>query len=151
MRLPRQRMIRSGASAVEAAIILTAFLMLVLGVLDLGIGVLRYHMACDAARIGARQAIVRGSMADKLGSWDSGSAASNITSSVASFLQAAGVSSKNYTVSVTYSQDNKGNDLNAPGNPVTVTVTIAYQPVMTFIFGAPTINLTGSSQMYIAH
>jgi Flp pilus assembly protein TadG len=151
MRLPRQRLIRSGASAVEAAIILTAFLTLVLGVLDLGIGVLRYHMACDAARIGARQAIVHGSMADKLGSWDSGSAASNITSSVASFLKAGGVTSGNYTVNVSY-PDGNNNPNNPPaGSRVKVTVTIPYQPVMTFIFGAPTINLTGSSQMYIAH
>src|SRR5262245_11153519 len=123
MRLPRQRMIRPGASAVEAAIILTAFLMLVLGVLDLGIGVLRYHMASETARIGARQAIVHGSMADKLGSWDSGSAGDNITSSVASFLQAGGVSSGNYTVNVSYPDGN-----NNPGSRVIVTATIAYQP-----------------------
>jgi Flp pilus assembly protein TadG len=138
-------MIRTGASTVEAAFTLIVFLMLVLGVLDLGIGVLRYHMACDAARIGARQAIVHGSQADKLGSWDSGSAQSNITSSVASFLNAGGVASGNYTVDVSYSPDNN------PGSAVTVTVTIPYTPLMTFIFGNPTINLTGSSRMYIAH
>ena len=65
--------------------------------------------------------------------------------SVASFLQAGGVSSGKYTVNASYAPDNK------PGSAVTVTVTIPYRPLMTFIFGAPTFNLSGSSRMYIAH
>ena len=137
-------MIRRGASAVEASIILIVFLMLVLGLLDLGIGVLRYHMASEAARIGARQAIVHGSKADQLGSWDSSSAASNITSAITPLLQAGGVAAGDITVDVQVTN-------NAPGNPVTVTVTIAYRPTMTFIFGNPTFNLSASSRMYIAH
>jgi ribosomal protein L11 len=83
-------------------------------------------------------------MADQLGSWDSSSATSNITSAITPLLQAGGVAPGDITVNVQETN-------NAPGNPVTVTVTIAYRPTMTFIFGNPTINLSASSRMYIAH
>src|SRR5438093_3909775 len=62
MRLQRQRTIRCGVSLVEGAIVFSVFLTLVLGMLDLGIGIFRYHLVSDAARHGARQAIVHGKL-----------------------------------------------------------------------------------------
>ena len=63
------RRLRRGATAIELAIVLTLFLTLVFGMLDLGIAVFRYHIVCEAARQGARQAIVHGKLSDKLGTW----------------------------------------------------------------------------------
>ena len=60
---------RNGVTMVEMAIVLMVFLTLVLGMLDLGIAVFRHHVIAEAARQGARQAIVHGSLADKLGPW----------------------------------------------------------------------------------
>ena len=59
-RTPRTR--RRGATMVEAAIILPVFLTLILGMLDLSIGVFRHHVVSQAARQGVRHAIVHGKL-----------------------------------------------------------------------------------------
>src|SRR6476469_2406006 len=64
---PRQR---RGATLSEAAITTTACLTLMLGMVDLGTGVLRNHMISEAARQGARQAAVHGSLAPS--GWNGG-------------------------------------------------------------------------------
>ncbi len=51
-RTPRAN--RRGASMVEAAIILPVFLTLILGMLDLSLGVFRHHVVSQAARQGVR-------------------------------------------------------------------------------------------------
>src|SRR5947208_2891308 len=61
---------RRGATLIEAAITTTAFMSLMFGMLDLGTGVLRNHMISEAARQGARQAAVHGSLAPS--GWNGG-------------------------------------------------------------------------------
>src|SRR5262245_23946616 len=64
---------RRGATLVEGAVVLLAFLLLILGVIDLGVGVLRYHVVAQAARAGARQAIVHGNQSPRAtSSWGPG-------------------------------------------------------------------------------
>ncbi len=65
----RRRGIRRGATFVEMAIVLLVFLTVVLGMLDLGIGVYRSHVLAHAASQCARQAIVHGNLAARLGPW----------------------------------------------------------------------------------
>src|SRR5438552_3651889 len=65
----RSRRRRRGASALEAALTLSILITLVLGMLDLGLWVARQQMLAHAARQIARQAVVHGSLADKLGKW----------------------------------------------------------------------------------
>ena len=48
---------------VETAIVLSVYLMLILGTFDLGTATYRYNTLSQAARQGARQAIVHGSLA----------------------------------------------------------------------------------------
>src|SRR5438067_10755530 len=62
MRLRPQQQVRCGATLVEAGLVLGLFLTLVFGMIDLGIGVLRYHIVAEAARQGARIAIVHGNV-----------------------------------------------------------------------------------------
>ncbi len=54
---------------VEMAIVLLLFLTLVFGMLDLGLGVYRFNELSQAAREVAREAVVHGEYADKLGPW----------------------------------------------------------------------------------
>lgn len=49
-----------GTSAVEFALVAPAFLLLIFGVLDFGFGIWTYNNVAEAAREGARYAIVRG-------------------------------------------------------------------------------------------
>ena len=55
---------RRGGTILELALILPIFLMLSLGMLDLGRAVFRYHVLNQAACQGARRAIVHGALAD---------------------------------------------------------------------------------------
>src|SRR5437867_11102723 len=71
MRLLRSsRWRRSGAAVVEATIVLGIFFTLVFGMLDLGLGLFRQNLLSEAARQGARQAAVHGSLAPS--SWNGG-------------------------------------------------------------------------------
>ena len=63
MRLSKRRGQRPGAVSLEGLVIFGVLMTLCLGMLDLGIGVFQYHIVSEAARQGARQAIVHGQMA----------------------------------------------------------------------------------------
>lgn len=54
----RQRGTRRGASAVEFAVIAPIFILLVLGMIELGRGIMVQQILTNASRVGARRAIV---------------------------------------------------------------------------------------------
>ena len=54
---------RRGTALVEAAIVTSVFVALVFGMIDLGIALFQKHVASEAARQGARNAIVHGYLA----------------------------------------------------------------------------------------
>jgi hypothetical protein len=147
---------RRGAAVTEMSIILIVFLTLTLGMLDLGVGLFRSHMLDNAARHGARRAIVHGEYANALGSWGPGTI--NVPASangvpivdgpdgMQGLLNAAGCDLPASRVIVEW-LDNT----NAVDSRVRVTVTSAYTPIFAFIFPNGTINLSASSTMTIAH
>jgi len=149
---PCRRRLRRGATAIELALVLMLFLTLVLGMLDLGIAVFRYHIVAEAARQGARRAIVHGKLADKLGVWGpesfsvTGEDGHALVTGIQPLLEGLDLSQ----VTVTAEWPDGGNDPQAD-NRVRVTVSVPYQPIMIFIFGDYPLTLTGSSTMYIAH
>lgn len=160
MRRLRQRD-RRGATVLEMALWLGLFLLITLGMLDLGLGVFRYHIVSQAARLGARRAIVHGELATALGVW--GPTAINTTGDDQSTPimidspedppLAVGLGDllvtcdrENTTVDVEWPSGS-----NAFGEPVRVTVTTPHTPVFAWIFPGGTINLTASSTMAIAH
>jgi Flp pilus assembly protein TadG len=162
---------RRGAALVEAAVLSTLFLTLVFGMLELGAVLFRNHLACEAARQGARNAIVHGYLSQHnstMNAWGptptyypgltSGSLYSNSTSHTVSadnpsdelagtirpYL--AGLDPSTVTIQILWPDGN-----NDPGNRVTVTVTTSYQTITLFIFGNQTIPLVASSTMTIVH
>ena len=140
---------RRGATIVEMAIIMVVFLTLVLGMVDLGIGVFRYNTLAQAARQVARQAIVHGSMAVE--PWGPGtySALANDASPIAQTVQSSvsGFDLSEVTINVEWIGGNKVTE----NDHARVTMTTPYRPIMTFIFGNPTFTLQATSTMAIAH
>ena len=148
---------RRGTTLVETVISLLAFILVVLGMLDLGIGVMRSNTVSEAARIGARMAIVHGSKAPTAasfgGPWDGANDAAAIKARIAPLLQAEGVALTDIAVTVAHTDgpDTGTATTNDPGDLVTVTVTVPYRPVLSYFFGSTTQTLTGRSRMAIAH
>jgi Flp pilus assembly protein TadG len=151
MRIACHKEARPGATIVEAAIVLTVFLMLVLCMIDIAIEKLRLHILSEAARQGARAAIVHGSRAKALGPWGPGQYGPALASSsdpqaqaIAPFL--AGIDPS--TVNVTYQWLDGSNAAKAR---VCVTLTNMWTPIVQSFLGNDSYTLSASSTMPIAH
>jgi Flp pilus assembly protein TadG len=161
MRLSPRNRARRGLTLVETALTTTAFLMLVLGTIDLATAVFQYHILSNAARQGARTAAVHGSLANP--SWNGGPwgppssypssnpytvTASTSSDQIASAVRPAlaGMDPAQVTVVIQWVDSS-----NVAEKRVKVTVSTTWQPMMFFVFGNTTINLSASSMMPIAH
>jgi hypothetical protein len=135
--------------------------MLIFGMIDLGFWVFRHHLLSQAARQIARQAIVHGSLADRLGRWGPGTISETMAPGLGGDPPTAGDTIRETVgptlvgldpneVTFTLEWIDGGNDPQA-GHRVRVTVRTPFRPMMTFIFGSPSFNLAASSTMLIAH
>ncbi len=151
MRQPKSNQ-RRGAAALETAVIYLVFLTMLLGFLDLSLAVFRSHVCAQAARQGARMAIVRGALAPpELAEWgpatynsvaNSGDA---IAAAIQPFLDDV-VDLGATTITIEWLDGNT--DLESR---VRVNISTLYSPFLTFVFGNPTWTLSGVSTMPIAH
>lgn len=143
---------RHGTTLVESSIVLLVFLTFVFGMLDLGLATFRTHLLSQAARHGARQAIVHGSMSPStFGIWGPTAVTGSGSSTGVPLVDAV----KPYLIGFDLNQTqisaqwlDGGND---PGQRVQVTVTTVYQPMITFLFGQQSWTLRSVSIMPIAH
>lgn len=148
---------RRGAAALEAGVTLTLFLALMLGMLDLGLGVFRHHVLSHASRQLARAAMVHGALSDRLGPWGpaplSGNAQPAGGSDPLAMAQEVvaphlvGVAPQDVTLLVEWPDG--GNDP-FEDHRVRVTLSTTYQPVMTFLLGGG-FQLQAVSLMPISH
>ncbi len=100
---------RRGAAAVEMALITPVFLMLVFGIIEFGRGMMVSNMVTNAAREGARMAVL------------DGSTNADVTSAVQTFMNSAlGLAPANVAVTITTTP--------ATGNPDPVNVIANCQP-----------------------
>jgi Flp pilus assembly protein TadG len=130
---------RSGAALVEFAIVLPVFFLLILGIIEFGRAFMVGQLVTNAAREGARQAVL------------DGSTNTAVTSTITSFLQGAGnISPTNVTVTITVSTAAAVNQLaNAKsGDLCTIRVSVPFNQVsyLTPSYMATT-NLVGQSVM----
>ena len=142
---------RRGAQIVESAIVMTVLIALTLGAADLQIGVYRYNTLSEAARQGARQAMVHGAMAPAaLGVWGpggyTGTAADGSPQANAVRPLLVGFPQNNVVVRVEWLDG--GNQI---GQRVRYTLSTTYRPLLGFLVGYPNLNLNASSTMPIAH
>ncbi len=143
MRIRKQNQNRRGAALVEMAVVLPVFLAVVLGIVEFGRAMMVGQMVNNAAREGARMAIV------------DGSANTAVTSRVKQFLlQSANINGGDVTVNISVTAGTGNPD---PGNEVanattrdmcTIAVTVPFTKV-SYITGKylEGKNLAGSSTM----
>ena len=107
---------RRGAAAVEFAIVAPVFFLMILGMIEIGRGVMVQQVITNASREGARLAVLPGSTS------------SEVTARVNGVLEAAGISGA--TVQIT---DDAGNTLNPQdaeyGEVINVTVSVPFDQV----------------------
>jgi len=142
---------RSGALLVETAIVMSVFIVLTLGAIDLHIGVYRSNMLAQAARHGVRQMIVHGALAaPAMTSWGpasySGTAGDGSPYADAVRPMLAGIPPNNVAINVDWLDGD-----NAVGGRVRCTLSTPYQPILGVFVGYPTLNLKATSTMPIAH
>ena len=143
---------REGAATVETALALAVFIVLVLGMVDLGYGLFRYHVLTQSVRQITRQAVVRGALSNRLAPWGpeivevKASDSNEVTELIASSLVGWELSE----VDIKLEWIDGGNDPRQ-GHRVAATLNAPYRPMMTFIFGNPTIQFSASSTMQINH
>lgn len=133
---------RRGATAVELAFAFPVILLFVLGIIEFGWAVYAYSTVCDAARAGARYAMVHGSMASS----PVGPAANNGTVASTVLANAPALDPAKLSVTSTWSAGS-----NEAGCPVTVTATYNCQLIVGQLVGFGSFNVTGTSTMSITH
>jgi Flp pilus assembly protein TadG len=118
---------RPGVTAVEFAIVAPALFVVILGIFELGRGIMAIHALTNAARVGCRVGAIEGT------------STSTITSAVTANLTAAGISSDTVTVQV---NDGSADASTAKANDeITVKVTVPASSI-TWVPGGQ--HLTGT-------
>jgi Flp pilus assembly protein TadG len=138
-----------GAAAVEMAVSITALLMVIVGMMKMCLAIYCYHYTSEAAREGARWAIVRGSSSGNETTADG----------ISTYVKALGYPAllpANMTVTVTWAGFPTGvactpntNPCDNPGNMVTVTVQYAF-PLSIPFRSTRTLNMSSTSSAIIA-
>ncbi len=120
---------RRGVAAVEFAVVVPIFFLMVIGILEFGRALMVQQVLVSAARVGARQAVTLNTTT------------SEVTTAVTDYADNAAVSGVTVTV-------NPGPDTAAPGDPITVTTSIAFDQISwlptPWFLGGKTLNSASS-------
>lgn len=143
---------RRGATIVETAIVLSVFVTLVLGMIDLGYGLFRYHILAQSSRRLARQAVVHGKLATRLEPWgpETVQTTADGETAISEAIRGSLVGWNLADVAVEVQWLDGGND-GELGHRVQVSVSAPYEPMLTFMVGSPQVTLSAASTMRIAH
>ena len=146
---------RKAAAVTEMSYCLMVFVTVTMGMMDLGVGVFRSHVLAQAARQGARRAVVHGELASQLGSW--GPNTIDVTANATGIPIVNGVDDGIQDMLIGCDLDKSRVRVdwldgdNKVASRVRVTVESPYKPVLTFILGSTEKTLSASSTMRIAH
>ena len=147
-----------GSAAIEMAVSMTALLIVIVGMMKMCIAVYSYHYTSEAAREGARYAIVRGYGAStpvNTACVQYESACTASSDNISSYVKALGYPAlipANMTVTTTWAgfptgvtcTPNPAPNCNNVGNMVTVTVQYTY-PLSIPFFPTKTLTMTSSA------
>ena len=134
-----------GSAMVEFAIVSSLALTLIFGIIEFGQGLYTYHLISNAARLGSRYAMVRGSACTATGC---PAAADDVQTYVRGL--APGVDTSSLTVTTTWSATPTCvSGANDPGCVVTVSVTYPFRFVVPLL-ASLTIPMSSASQMVIS-
>lgn len=142
---------RRGVAAVEGALVVSVFLFILFGMLDLGLLVLQYNMLTEGTRHLARSAMVHGAKASSgATAWGPAIVTGNAAdgSQYAKVLQQELGTAHSADINFTVDWPAGTND---PDDPVQVKLSYSYQPLIPFLFGSGQIALQSISKVRIAH
>jgi Flp pilus assembly protein TadG len=138
----------SGSALAEFAIVSTALIVLILGIIDFGAALYTYHLVSNGARLGTRYAIVRGSSCTAAGC---PATSAGIQTYVRA--QAPGIDPNAMSVSATWPGNAGCSSVsaayNGPGCVVAVRVQYPFRLIIP-LMPSLTLNMTSTSQMVIA-
>jgi Flp pilus assembly protein TadG len=148
MKIPLKNWKREqGSSTVEFALIAVMFVMLLLGVVEMGRLILVYTTMAQAAKAGARYAIVHGNFRTGAGATGPSGPGSTtqIETVVQNFASAGPLKTSSLTTTVTYTNDTTTciYPPNGPGCSVQVKVTYPFAPLLGYF--NPMLSMTLSS------
>jgi Flp pilus assembly protein TadG len=142
---------RKGATAVECAIVLSAFFVILFGMLDMGLAVLDYNTLTEATRRLSRQAIVHGQLAaPQMTVWGPTTVTGTAADGTA-YAQALSPELATFNLSDVHYAISWPDGTNSLDSRVQVTVTYDYQPMMPLILGTSKIPLQMTTTMHVQH
>jgi Flp pilus assembly protein TadG len=150
-RSPTTAPLRRGAAAVEGAVVIGVFLIVLFGMLDVGLAVLQQNSLSEGVRRLARAAIVHGSLARNTSTaWGPASLSGLASdgSEPAATIQPVLIAMDSSQVAFTLEWLDGENQ---PDQRVRATLTYQHVPMVPLILGTTPINLSASSTMRIAH
>lgn len=135
-----------GSTLVEFAIASTLTLTMMLGVVDFSRAFYTYHLVANAARAGARYAMVRGSSCTVTGCPTTSDAVQTYVRGLA-----PGIDASQLTATTTWAQTSSCNDANGKGPGCIVTVSVSY-PFRFVVALLPrfTMTMVSTSKMVIS-
>jgi Flp pilus assembly protein TadG len=138
------------SAIIEFALISFMFVMVLLGIVEMGRMVLVYTTIANAARAGARYAITHGS--DRTGSGTDGPSGpgtpctcTQIQTVVQNFASSGLLTPSNVTVTVNY-PDTTNSPANKPGSKVQVIASYPYDPFVSFFNSRLSVTFVSSSE-----
>jgi Flp pilus assembly protein TadG len=142
-----------GNTMVEFSLMAVMFIMLLLGVVEMGRMILVYTTIAHAAKYGARYAIVHGFL--ETGTTNTSTEITDIQTQVQNFSGIAPLSTSGVSVTVTYPtyvfSGKTYCGTNATGCPVQVKVTYPFTPLLGYFNSALSVNLSSTSEGVITY
>jgi Flp pilus assembly protein TadG len=138
-----------GSSLPETAIVMAVLLAVMFGIMDFGRALYTYGFVANAAREGARWAIVRGSKCTLLDHCPAQQGSSDIQTYVQSLSEGA-MNASNIKATLTFPSPSCTSTNNAPGCVAEVTVSYPFTFIAPFVSNLK-ITMSSTSEMVIAN
>jgi Flp pilus assembly protein TadG len=142
---------RRGVAALEAAIVLSVFLVILFVMIDLGLMVLDYNLLCDGAQQLCRQAMIHGSLSSPEETMWGPSTVQGNAADGSQYSQGLDAELPTLPLSKVTYQMEWPNGTNQSGNPVQVTLSYEYSPMIPYVFGSKSISLKTVCTMPVDH
>ncbi len=142
---------RRGVAAVEAAVVLSVFLVILFVMIDLGLMVLDYNLLCDGAQQLCRQAMIHGSKSSPQETMWGPTAVNGNAGDGSQYSQSFLQDLPTLTLAKVYYKLDWSNGTNQPDDPVQATLTYQYSPMIPFVLGNQPIALEAVCTMPVDH
>ncbi len=142
---------RRGVAAVEAAVVLSVFLLILFVMIDLGLMVLDYNLLCDGAQQLCRQAMIHGSKSSPQETMWGPTAVNGNAGDGSQYSQSFLQDLPAMPLVKVYYKLQWPNGTNQPDDPVQAALTYQYSPMIPFVLGSQPIALEAVCTMPVDH